>query len=454
MRGTALIPRPFEYQHTFMYGGVLGTGRRWLVTSAVVGFMASPRVRSHPHPAYRTLRRLDPTHESPIGIWVLSRHREVHAALRSPQMGSDETKADLGAIRLGPFRRLLGSTAREAVDEPSSFKQRPVSGAFAKSFRELMLFRDPPDHTRLRALVSKAFTPRAVAALEDRITELTHRRLDAIEAAGRTEFLTDFAYPVPALVMCELMGAPSSDHELIMKHAPALATRLDPSPMRSPLVLAAADRAAEELTRYLEGLVALRRRDPGDDILSALISAEEDGDQLSHDELVATAMLLLIAGHETTANLLGNGVLALLRHPEQWHRLRQEPGLDRSAVEELMRYDGPIQMAERIPLDDVQIAGTSIPKGRIAVLCLAAANRDPEVFHDPDRLDIGRESNPHVGFGGGAHYCVGAALARMEARIALRAIAERWPNLTVATHRLEWRPSFTIRGLRALPLSW
>lgn len=437
-----------------MYEKVWDWGRRWLVTSAVVGFVASPRVRSHPQPAYRALRRLDPTHESPIGIWVLSRHREVHAALRNPQLGSDEMKADLAAIKLGPFRRLVGSTAREAVDDPAAFKTRPASGAFAKSFRELMLFRDPPDHTRLRSLVSKAFTPRAVAALEDRVTGLTHRRLDGIEWKGGTDFLADFAYPVPALAICELMGAPSSDHELIMRNAPTLATRLDPSPMRSPAVIAAADRAAEELTRYLDGLIAQRRRDPGDDILSALIAAEDEGDQLSHDELVATAMLLLIAGHETTANLLGNSLLALLRHPEQWRRLRQDPGLDRSAVEELVRYDGPIQMTERITLDDAQVGDAFIPKGRIAILCLAAANRDPEVFDHPDDLDIGRDPNPHLGFGGGAHYCVGAALARMETRIALRAIAQRLPNLAVSTDRLKWRSSFTIRGLRELPLSW
>jgi pimeloyl-[acyl-carrier protein] synthase len=437
-----------------MYEDILGLGRRWLVTSAVVGFVAVPRLRSNPQPAYRALRLLDPAHESPIGIWVLSRHREVNAALRNSQLGSDETKADLAAIRLGPLRRLLGSTLRKADGARVADRGRPAAGASGRSFRELMLFRDPPDHARLRSLVSKAFTPRAVDALEERITELTHRQLDRVERRGEMEFLADFAYPVPAMAICELMGAPSRDHELIMRNAPALATRLDPSPMRSPAVMAAADRAAAELSRYLDGLIAQRRRDPGDDILSALIAAEDDGDRLSHDELVATAMLLLIAGHETTANLLGNGLLALLRHPEEWQRLRNDPDLDRSAVEELMRFDGPIQMTERVALDDVQVGDAAIPKGRVAILCLAAANWDPDVFDHPNVLDIERDPNPHLGFGGGAHFCIGAALARMEARIALRAIAQRLPNLSVAVSRPRWRPSFTIRGLRELPLSW
>jgi pimeloyl-[acyl-carrier protein] synthase len=413
-----------------------------------------PRFRSNPQPAYRTLRRLDPMHESPMGIWVLSRHREVNAALRDSQLGCDEMKADLAAIKLGPLRRLLGSTVREVVDESVTFEGRPAAGTSRKSFRKLMLFRDPPDHTRLRSLVSKAFTPRAVDALEERITELTHLQLDAVERRGEMEFLADFAYPVPAMAICELMGAPSRDHELIMRNAPALATRLDPGPMRSPAVVAAADRAAAEVFSYLDGLITQRRRDPGDDILSALIAVEDQGDRLAHEELMATAMLLLIAGHETTANLLGNGLLALLRHPEQWQRLRDEPDLGQRAVEELIRFDGPIQMTERIALENVQVGDAAIPKGRIAILCLAAANRDPDVFDHPDVLDIGRDPNPHLGFGGGAHFCIGAALARMEARIALRAIAQRLPNISVAVSRPKWRPSFTIRGLRELPLSW
>lgn len=267
-----------------------------------------------------------------------------------------------------------------------------------------MLLRDPPDHTRLRSLVNKAFTPRAVASLEERIAKITHQRLDQVTHRGAMELMSEFAYPIPALVICELMGVPSSDHELI--------------------------------------------------ILSGLITAEQDGDRLGHDELVAMALLLLIAGHETTANLIGNGLLALLSNPGQWRRFGEDDTLDRSTVEELLRFDGPIQMVERIALADVDVGMAHIPKGRIAVLCIAAANRDPAVFAQPDVLDIGRDPNPHLGFGGGAHFCLGALLARLEARIALRALAERLPGLSIATRTPKWRPSFTIRGLRELPLSW
>jgi cytochrome P450 len=320
--------------------------------------------------------------------------------------------------------------------------------------RSLMLFRDAPDHTRLRSLVNKAFTPRRVAALEARVEEIVDRQLDHLTQTDSPEFMSQFAYPVPALVICELMGLPLADHTLIQSCAPALAARLDPSPMRNPAKLAAADQAVQQLSDYLLEVIAKRRADPGDDLLSGLITAEEHGNALDQDELVAMAILLLIAGHETTANLLGNGLVALLRHPEQWERLRADKSLDRPAVEELLRFDGPIQMTQRIALQDVEVGAAAIPSGSLAILCLSAANRDPAIFDQPRTLDLARDPNPHLGFGGGAHFCVGAALARMETRVALRAISDRLPHLSLAKQRLKWRPSFTIRGLRELHLSW
>lgn len=319
--------------------------------------------------------------------------------------------------------------------------------------RKLMLFRDPPDHTRLRSLVNKAFTPRSVSRLEDRIEEIVDRQLDGLAGSGQGEFMSSFAYPVPALVICELMGLPPGDHSLIARLAPALAARLDPSPMRTPAVLAEADRAAAELSDYLAAVIARRREDPGEDLLSRLVTAEEDDNRLAHDELVSMVILLLIAGHETTANLLGNGLVALLDRPEQWNRFCRDQELDRTAVDELMRFDGPIQMTERIALDDVEVGAASIPKGSLVVLCLAAANRDPAVFDQPHSLDLARDPNPHLGFGGGAHFCIGAPLARLEARIALRAMARRLPKVKISATKLDWRPSFTIRGLRELPLA-
>jgi cytochrome P450 len=399
------------------------------------------------------LRRLDPAHRSPSGVWILTRHAEVSAALRHPAMGSDESKMDLRTLHLGPFRRLLDEPAQRALREGQANELEPSSPS-GRLMRSLMLFRDAPDHTRLRSLVNKAFTPRRVAALEARVEEIVDRQLDHLTQTDSPEFMSQFAYPVPALVICELMGLPLADHTLIQSCAPALAARLDPSPMRNPAKLAAADQAVQQLSDYLLEVIAKRRADPGDDLLSGLITAEEHGNALDQDELVAMAILLLIAGHETTANLLGNGLVALLRHPEQSERLRADKSLDRPAVEELMRFDGPIQMTQRIALQDVEVGAAAIPSGSLAILCLSAANRDPAIFDQPRRLDLARDPNPHVGFGGGAHFCVGAALARMETRVALRAISDRLPHLSLAKQRLKWRSSFTIRGLRELHLSW
>lgn len=374
-----------------------------------------------------------------MGIWVLSGHQEVAAALRHPALGSDESKADLSALRPAwAIKRLAPATP----------------GPFHDLVPNLILFRDPPDHSRLRSLVNKAFTPKAVADLEVRIGQIASERLDQFVAMGRMDLLADFAYPVPALIICDLLGVPSDDQPFITGHAPALAARLDPSIFRSAATIAAADNAAIELSRYLTNLIDQRRRNPQHDLLSALIDAQDGDDRLSHDELITMAVFLLIAGHETTANLLGNGVLALLRHPDQLQRLRGDPSLDHTAIEELLRYDGPVQMAERITLDEVEICGNYIPKGRIIALCLAAANRDSAAFAQPQQLDVGRTPNPHLAFGSGAHFCIGAPLARMEARIMLRALLDRLPGLALADSKTRWRPSFTIRGLHRLDLRW
>lgn len=431
-----------------MYESVKVSARRWLATPGVLGFVASPWLRSHPYGPYRLLRSVDPAHRSPSGIWVLSGHREVAAALRHPALGSEETKVDPRTLHLGPFRRLLDEAGRQALRDGRTTGD--ASSPAVRLLRQLMLFRDPPDHTRLRSLVNKAFTPRAIAGLEPQIEQIVNRQLDQFVSQSGGEFMSAVAYPVPALVICELMGLPAGDHSLISRNAPALAARLDPSPMRSPSMLAEADRAVGELTTYLTGVIATRREQPGEDLLSRLVAAEHDDIRMDHDELVAMAILLLIAGHETTANLLGNGLVALLNQRDQWDRFCSEESLDRTVVDELMRFDGPIQMTERIALDDVKLGGASIPKGSLVVLCLAAANRDPAVFDQPMVLNLARDPNPHLGFGAGAHFCIGAPLARLEARIALRSIATRIPNIKLGTAKLAWRPSFTIRGLRQL----
>ena len=399
-------------------------------------------------PMYQLLHRVDPFHRSPVGVWLVSSQPAVAALLRSPGVSSNEANADMSALHLGLLSR--GRSAQPSAEELEVLHNRP----FVRLAQHLLLFLDPPDHPRIRSLVSKAFTPRRIEALEPRVHELVDELLEPLSSRRHTEFLADFAYPLPARVICELLGVPAEDSEIFMRSAPAIATALDPSPMRSEAGRDATDRAVEELTEYLDGLIESRRRQPGDDLLSALVEVETDGDRLSHDELLATVILLLIAGHETTANVMGNGLRSLLRHPDQLALLRDEQEAAKTAVEELLRYDGPINMAERITTQEVEVPGGRIPAGRIAVLLLAAANRDPKVFAHPTRLDLRRDPNPHVAFGGGPHFCLGASLARMEARVALPAFLRRYPGLRLEGPPPRYRPSFTIRGLESLHLTW
>lgn len=419
--------------------------RRGAVTAGLVGFLASPQVRAHPHRLYSALRRLEPVHESPFGLWVLSAHADVSACLRNAGLSTIERNADEEWLLNRPAMKLLN-------------RARPVQHGNGTSWalmERMLLFLDPPDHSRIRSLVSKAFTPRAVSAVEPRVAELVDEMLDGIAPRGRVELMSELAYPLPARVICEMLGVPPDGQDIIVRHAPAVAGRIDPSPMRGADEVAAADRAAAELTEYLESLIDSRRRAPGSDLLSALMAAEEQGDRLTHDELLSTVVLLLIAGHETTANLIGNGLLALMRQPEQSDALLADPA---RAVEELLRYEGPVQMTERVTLQDLEVGGRLIPARRILILLLAAANRDEAVFSNAERLDLTRHPNPHLAFSSGAHFCLGSPLARMEARLALPAIVERLGGGTAAGLSLAGpaprRNSFTIRGLSALPLSW
>lgn len=412
------------------------------MTAALTVFTASSRVRRRPYPSYRLLRGLDPVHKSPLGIWVLSSHKAVAFALRDTRFGSDETKALNEPLAIDRVGRLFGGGGAAQ------------SGPTVELFRQLMLFRDPPDHTRLRRLVSKAFTPSRAEALVPRVQEIVEDLLEGPARRGRIELMSEFAYPLPARVICELLGVPESDAPFIVDHAPALATGLDPSPMRSEEALRRADRATVALREYLIDLIAMRRRDGGDDLLSALIAAEDDGDRLSIDELVATILLLLIAGHETTANLIGNGLVALLGQPGQMADLVHDEDLDKTAIEELLRVDPPVQMAQRVTLEDVELEGKVIPAGRIVALVIGAANHDPGVFANPTKLDLARSPNPHLAFGGGAHFCIGAPLARVEARIAIPTLVRRFPGMHAVAPKPLRRPSFTIRAFRNLDLEW
>ena len=381
-----------------------------------------------PYPTYHRLRAEDPVHHSPLGFWVLTRYEDVAAVLRDPRF-IKEPLAALVAARFGAeVPRGVGLS---------------------------MLDRDPPDHTRLRSLVSKAFTPRVVEGLRPRIQKIVDGLIAGAEAAGSMDLIEEFAYPIPVNVICEMLGVPVDDHERFKGWSLDIARGLDsiwlPPDSEIPRRSAAARHAISD---YFRELIAQRRASPRGDLLSALIAAEEAGDKLNEEELLATCILILIAGHETTVNLIGNGVLALLRNPEELRRLRETPGLITTAVEELLRYDGPVQRTARVASDDATIGGHTIRKGEMVMPFIGAADRDPAHFPEPDRLDLSRADNRHIAFGWGIHFCLGAPLARVEGQIAINTLVRRLPRLAFVNDTVEYRQSLTLRGLKALPVKF
>jgi cytochrome P450 len=387
-----------------------------------------PEFLADPYPTYRRLRTEDPVHQSPLGFWVLTRYEDVAAVLRDARF-IKEPLAALVAARLGnEVPRGVGLS---------------------------MLDRDPPDHTRLRSLVSKAFTPRVVEGLRPRIQQIVDGLVARAEAAGSMDLIEEFAYPIPVNVICEMMGVPVEDHERFKGWSLDIARGLDsiwlPPDSEIPRRSAAARHAISD---YFRELIGQRRASPRGDLLSALIAAEEAGDKLNEEELLATCILILIAGHETTVNLIGNGVLALLRNPEELRRLRATPGLITTAVEELLRYDGPVQRTARVASDDASIGGRTIRKGEMVMPFIGAADRDPAHFPEPDRLDLGRADNRHIAFGWGIHFCLGAPLARVEGQIAIDTLVRRLPRLALVSDTVEYRQSLTLRGLKALPVKF
>jgi cytochrome P450 len=326
----------------------------------------------------------------------------------------------------------------------------PLSNAFAL----WMLFQDPPDHTRLRGLVSKAFTPRAVEQLREQIEDIVARLLERVRGRPSFDLMSEVAYPLPVLVICELLGVPDVDRDRFGRWSAAIAEGLDNLTFQDKDVLARGNEAAEGLTDYFRGLVRTRRGAPQDDLLSGLIEAEEHGDRLTEDELLATCVLLFFAGHETTVNLIGNGMLALLRNPAQLELLRANPGLLSNAVEELLRFDSPVQRTGRTVLDDVEVGGWQLHAGQRVNVLIGAANRDPLQFSDPDRLDVSRSNaSQHLSFAAGIHYCVGAPLARLEAQLAIGAILRQFEHLRLVTERPTYRRTFVLRGLTSLEVA-
>jgi cytochrome P450 len=382
-----------------------------------------PAFVADPYPTYHRLRAEDPVHHSPLGFWVLTRYPDVMAMLRDPRL----TKEPIAAFVAARFGMAV-----------------PPPGLGLS-----MLDRDPPDHTRLRGLVSKAFTPKALESLRPGIQQIVDDLLADVAGKGQMDLIEEFAYPLPVRVICEMLGVPVKDHERFKAWGLDMIMLPPDSEVGQRSVA-----GRRGLAEYFRELIAERRAAPRDDMLSALIVAEEAGDKLNEEELLATCILLLVAGHETTVNLIGNGTLALLRHPDQLQKLRENPGLIVTAVEELLRFDGPVQRTARIPSEDITIGGRTIPKGEMVMPFLGAADRDPAQFPDPDRLDITRADNRHIAFGMGIHFCLGAPLARMEGQIAINTLLARLPKLALATDRPQFRQSLTLRGLQVLPVSF
>ena len=394
----------------------------------------APGFTDDPYPQYAVMRAQAPVYEHPFGFWLLTGYDEVSWLLRAGLSVED------GNVAADSLLRQMRDQMYGAADE--SPRASVVS----------MLDRDPPDHTRLRRLVSKAFTPRAIQALRPRITELVDGMLDVIAEQRRVDLVDALAFPLPFSVIAEMLGTPPADHERIRKLTGTVVRSLEP--VADPDLAAAILAADDELIQIAVEMIAWKRANPADDLLTALIHAEDDGDALDDEELVAQTLLLYIAGHETTVNLIAGGTLALLRHPGQLALLREDPALVGNAVEELLRFDSPVQASRRITLEPVAVAGTTITAGAFVMASLGSANRD-ERFWGPDaaELNLRRENaRQHVSFGAGPHHCLGASLARLEACIAFERLTTRFPGLALDGD-VVWNGRINLRGPAHLPVA-
>ncbi|MFO7591601.1 MAG: cytochrome P450 [Acidimicrobiia bacterium] len=388
-----------------------------------------------PYAQYRRLRESVPIHESPLGPWTLLRYEDCSRLLRNPTTSVEETS-------------LASESERRAMFAAAGY-DRPDRGSLA------ILNLDPPDHTRIRRLMQKAFTPRRVEALNERVQVLVDEALDRVAPDGQMDVIADLAFPLPFAVISEMLGMPEADRDQLRAWSHTMVRALEPTltPDDVPELMAASDSMLEHVRRAIEW----KRTEPADDLLSALIAVEEEGERLSTEELIAQVILLFIAGHETTVNLIGNGTLALLRNPDQLTLLRNTPDLIGNAVEELLRYDSPVQFTRRIALEPLDLGdGVVVEPGSFVFTILGAANHDPEHFGpDADQLDITRRDAPHhLSFGGGIHHCLGAVLARAEARVAIGTLVARFPGLALASDATPaWNGRLVLRGLDALPVT-
>lgn len=398
----------------------------------------------NPYPTLAYLRQNEPVHKVTFGgmsMWITTRYDDTLATLK------DDRFTNVPEDLLYGTELPVPNVLKPAANSIMNFVMKQAMGPLMEN----MLSMDDPDHARLRNLVHRAFTPRLIQNMHGRIQGITNDLLDAAEAKGEMELIEDFALPLPMTVIAEILGVPHEDHDKFRKWSLMIT---DDASFDNPLRMTGTIKA---FSRYMRGQFELRRSEPRDDLLTALVQAEESGDKLNEDELLGMVMLLLIAGHETTVNLIGNGTFALMQNRDQWNLLQDNPALIKPAIEEFVRYDSPVHFAtERFAKHDLELGGATIKKGEMVVLGLGAANRDPAKFENPDTLDIMRTPNKHLAYGQGVHYCVGAPLARMEASIAFTSLIERFPDLRLAidSSEVQYRPSFVLRGLQSLPVKW
>jgi cytochrome P450 len=397
--------------------------------------LGNPATNADPFPEFARLRAEDPVHWSPaMKAWIITRHADVKQVALNRQISAD---------RLTPFFRTNAEYQRGSID------------SLVRYLNHWMVFRDPPDHTRLRRLFNKAFTPTSVSNLRPSIESIVAHLIDGMEAKARrgetVDYIADFAYPLPASVIMDLLGVPRADLQRVKVWSDDIALFIGTAQVAGNKYLRA-ETGAKAMSDYFRSLIEARTAEPRDDMISHLVLARDDRDALATDEIIGTCILLLFAGHETTTNLIGNGFLYSMRNRDQWERLVADTSLAESAVEEFLRYDGPSGALARVAAADLEMGGQTIRQGQRLFAFMNSANRDPEAFADPERFDIGREPNGHLTFGHGIHFCLGAPLARLEAQIATTRLAERLPDVRLSGGDPEWHDSLILRGVRRLPL--
>jgi cytochrome P450 len=392
--------------------------------------LLDPDVLANPYPLYERLRTEDPVHWDPfLHAWVVTRYADVVHVLNAFSASRTPTPEQLAAMGLSQLC--------------------PIAEVMVKQ----MLFLDAPGHSRIRKLAAQAFTPRRVEALRAHIQEIADRLIGGVSAAGRIDVIADIAEPLPCIVTAEMLGVPAEDYQQLKLWSQDFAEMLgnfQHNPERAPRIA----QSVEGMTDYFRRAMVDQRRHPRAGLLGALMEAEVDGDRLSDDEIIANVIVTMVGGQETTTNLIGNGMLALLRNPGELERLRADSSLIASAVEELLRYEAPSQQTARLAPSDIELGGRRIKKRQAVIAVMGAANRDPARFHDPDRLDVSRQDNRHVAFGWGPHFCFGAALARIEGQVTFETMLRRLPGLSLTETPLHWRTNLGLRGLTALPLTF